>query len=181
MSGTPWCKIHTGAVVNCNIVIRVTGVYSDSGYVVLYCSAPSNIHLKVSSLIHCIDWAFNLIDFMDIINVSFSSPIERVCVKATWATMPLYCHYCHSYDRTLLDYALPRRPTVCYLCNEERYITRVCPRKNTGSSKKHKIPAQTINITVQPTDISNAVLASTTVADLSKEMETQSPMPISCR
>ena len=128
---------HYGKIIDSGLVTNSSGVYTGSGYVVLELSTLETSDSSCS-LSHLIDWSFQPIDYSDVSTLSLCQSFDRIQVRATWATMPPFCRYCHSSEHALKDCSVRRTATTCFNCHEVGHISRSCPRKNSGTGKKRK-------------------------------------------
>lgn len=141
--------MHFGRVVDCGIITNSKGIFAGSGYVVLEIKSSETSDPSFRSLSHLIDWSYQPFDYSYESELVLLNDFERVQVKATWASMPPFCRYCHSSEHALADCIMRRKATTCYNCNATGHISRVCPRKNIGTGKKRKTPVPIVTEPVQ--------------------------------
>ncbi|OBZ81168.1 hypothetical protein A0J61_10783 [Choanephora cucurbitarum] len=124
-----------------------TGVYTENGYVVLEIKSSESSNSPPHSLSNLIDYSYQPINYQESAQLCLHKNFDRVQVKATWASMPPFCRFCHSPEHALADCLLRRKATTCFHCNELGHISRVCPRKNSGVGKKRKTPVANVSST----------------------------------
>ncbi|OBZ81057.1 hypothetical protein A0J61_10895 [Choanephora cucurbitarum] len=128
---------HFGHVIDSVLVESTAGVFHGMGYVV-HKTKSSKHNSPIQPLSHLVDWTYFPIDFSADDDNTLLNKYDRIQIKATWASMPPFCRYCHSSDHALVDCSLRRKAIICFNCHEAGHISGSCPRKNSSTGKKRK-------------------------------------------